>query len=316
MSEPPRVVHSSDESTAGALPKSVARAGRRAEKPQPSPHAHRFRTATAVLVGFAVGAIIVAVAVAVASTKSTPKAAAWSTWAPPDSGTQGATEIAEHVAPYYRISGTDQLDVVTVVNLESAAAAAAQAQAEAQGTTTPPANGLQVAVKPNASSSSVSLLNGNTIAYNLCGIGTKNCAIGVGTPSTSQLLLLRREALELALYTFHYIRGVENVLAILPPGRSQTTSTLTKNLPTSDSPSIGKPLNIGVLFDHEELAPLLRLPLAGTLPEQFPPTVSEMPKAPETPLVDQVTAHGLFSEQLQQAQDGSSLIVLGPLPPQ
>ena len=40
-----------------------------------------------------------------------------------------------------------------------------------------------------------------------------------------------------------------------------------------------------------------------------------MPKAPEAGLVDQVTARGLFSEQLQQAQDGSSLIVLDPLPP-
>jgi hypothetical protein len=33
-------------------------------------------------------------------------------------------------------------------------------------------------------------------------------------------------------------------------------------------------------------------------------------------LVDQVTARALFSEQLQQAQDGTSLIVLDPLPPQ
>ncbi len=84
----------------------------------------------------------------------------------------------------------------------------------------------------------------------------------------NRLLLLRREALELALYTFHYIHGVENVLAILPPGRSQTTSTLTRTLPTSDSPSVGKPLDIGVLFDHQELAPLLKLPLTLTLPEQ------------------------------------------------
>ncbi len=41
-----------------------------------------------------------------------------------------------------------------------------------------------------------------------------------------------------------------------------------------------------------------------------------MPNAPEAGLVDQLTARGLFSEQLQQAQDGSSLIVLNPLPPQ
>ena len=88
-----------------------------------------------------------------------------------------------------------------------------------------------MAVRPNPSSSAVSLLSGNTIAYNLCGIGGKNCAIGIGTPSSARLLLLRREALELALYTFKYVHGVQNVVAILPPGRSAQTSTLTKSLP-------------------------------------------------------------------------------------
>ena len=52
-------------------------------------------------------------------------------------------------------------------------------------------------------------------------------------------------------------------------------------------------------------------------PSSFPPTVPEMPwRDPEAGLVDQITAHGLFSERLEQAQDGSNLIVLDPLPPQ
>src|SRR5205823_2550110 len=108
-------------------------------------------------------------------------------------------------------------------------------------------SGLQVAVRTNPSSSAVSLLGGNTIAYNLCGIGGKNCAIGVGTPSTNRLLLLRREALELALYTFKYISSANNVVAILPPGHTQQTSRLSKKLPTSDS-TTKKPLDIAVLF--------------------------------------------------------------------
>jgi hypothetical protein len=161
----------------------------------------------------------------------------------------------------------------------------------------------------------VSLLGGNTIAFNLCGIGGRNCAIGSGTPSTARLLLLRREALELALYAFKYIHGVENVVAILPPGHAAQTSTLTKSLPTSNSSASSKLVNTAVLFERQALAPLLSHPLTYSLPEQFPPTVAEMPKAPEAGLVDQVTANGLFSEQVQQAQDGSSLIVLDPLPP-
>ena len=183
--------------------------------------------------------------------------------------------------------------------------------------TTPPAsNGLQIAVRPSPGSSAVSLLTGNTIAYNLCGFGGKNCAIGSGQPSSSRLLLLRREALELALYTFKYIGGTQNVVAILPPGRTQVTSTLSKKLPTSDNSSTSQPIDIAVLFERQELQPLLSQPLSSSLPEEVPPTVSEMPTAPEAGLVDQVTARGLFSEQLQQAQDGTRLIVLDPLPPQ
>ena len=77
-----------------------------------------------------------------------------------------------------------------------------------------------------------------------------------------------------------------------------------------------KPVDIAVLFVRQELSPLLKQPLAQILPEQTPPSVAEMAHAPEAGLVDQLTARGLFSEQLQQAQDGSNLIVLNPLPPQ
>jgi hypothetical protein len=75
-------------------------------------------------------------------------------------------------------------------------------------------------------------------------------------------------------------------------------------------------VDIAVLFVRQELSPLLSHPLSQILPEQSPPTVAQMPSAPEAGLVDQLTARGLFSEQLQQAQDGSNLIVLNPLPPQ
>jgi hypothetical protein len=174
-----------------------------------------------------------------------------------------------------------------------------------------------VAVRPSATSSQVRLLGGNTIAYNLCGIGAKNCAIGTGKPSTDRLLLLRRQALELALYTFKYLSGTDNVLAVLPPpGRTATTNTLSKQPPTSDASSTTKPVTIAVVFQRQELAPLLDHPLDLILPEEEPPTVAEMAKAPEADLVAQATARGLFSEQLQQAQDGSSLMILAPLPAQ
>lgn len=314
MSEQRPLIPSTDEHAVGtALPKSSV-GSRRFAPSTSSPHTHKFRTATAVLVGFAIGAIVIAVAVAIGGRRN-QQSGPWSSWAPPEGGTLGARDIADHVAPSYRISAVAQLAVVTVVNLESAATASAAGQAAANGSTSRPSSGLQVAVKPSPTSSAVSLLSGNTIAYNLCGIGGKNCAIGVGTPSTNRLLLLRREALELALYTFKYIGGIQNVVATLPPGHTQQTNTLTTRPPTADA-SIAKPLDVAVLFVRPELQPLLDQPLTDSLPEAFPPTVAQMPSAPEAGLVAQVTARGLFSEQLQQAQDGSNLIVLNPLPPQ
>ncbi|HWD74042.1 MAG TPA: hypothetical protein VG371_02820 [Solirubrobacteraceae bacterium] len=320
MTVPGRIFRSSDDGAlnAGVQAKTRGR-GRsklRAAPASTSPHSGKFRLVTAVLVGLAVGAIVVAAAIAVKGRPTSAAAKQWSQWSPTDTGTQGAREIADYIAPFYRISSLDQLALVTVVNLQSQAAAAAEQAAAANGSTTAPSSGLQVAVRPNPSSSAVSLLNGSTIAYNLCGIGGKNCAIGTGRSSQNRMLLLRREALELALYTFKYIGGTENVVAILPPGRTQVTSTLSKSLPTSDTSSTSQSIDIAVLFQRQELQPLLTQPLTATLPETIPPTVAEMPSAPEAGLVDQVTARGLFSEQLQQAQDGSNLIVLNPLPPQ
>jgi hypothetical protein len=318
MTERFGVVRSADDSAmdAGVNRAGRARSARGLRSEGSSPHAARFRSVTAVLVGLAVGALVIAGAIAVGGRPGTRAPAEWSQWSPPDPGALGARDIADFVAPFYRISSVDQLAVVTVVNLESAAAATAAQQAAANGTTSPASNGLQVAVRPSPTSSAVSLLGGNTIAYNLCGMRGKNCAIGVGGPSANRLLLLRREALELALYTFKYIPGTQNVVAILPPGHTQQTSILTKKLPTSDSSSTPKVIDIAVLFARPELQPLLTHPLSASLGEGPSPTVAQMAKGPDAGLVDQVTARGLFSEQLQTAQDGSSLIVLDPLPPQ
>lgn len=313
MTDAPLISHSA-EATGDRASKRSRWVGRQRAR---SPHAPRFRVATVILFGLAAAALVAAIVIGSSGRDSSSSSAQpWSLWKPTDSGNQGAREIADYLAPTYRISAANQLDVITVVNLESQAAQEAAAQAQANGTTASAQSGLQVAVRPSASSSQVRLLGGNTIAYNLCGIGAKNCAIGTGKPSSERLLLLRRQALELALYTFKYLGATDNVLAVLPPGHTQTTNTLSKRLPTSDASASTKPVTISVLFQRRELAPLLDHPLDQILPEQEPPTVAQMAKAPEANLVAQATARGLFSEHLQQAQDGSSLMVLAPLPAQ
>jgi hypothetical protein len=308
---PKQPVRAADEHAADApLPAAVAVNRGRSAGSESSPHSQKFRAATATLVGVALGALVIALTILASSGGSGPSAK-WSSWKPLDNGTLGAREIADHIAPFYRISAVDQLAVVTVANISGSAAATTSTSASSSAAT-----GLQVAVRENPSSSAVSVLTGNTIGYNLCGIGAANCAIRAGTPSADRLLLLRREALELALYTFKYISGVQNVIAILPPGHA--AATLTAKPPSASKPA-SQSVDVAVLFLRDELKPWLNQPLSSTLPEQFPPPVPELSlwkQTTEAGLVDQITARGLFSEHVVQAQDGSKLIVLDPMPPQ
>jgi hypothetical protein len=273
-----------------------------------SPHASKFQVATITLVTVAICALLVAGAVIAGGNGSSTTSSHWSSWSPPDNGKLGATEIAEHVAPLYRQTSAQQLDVVTLMNVDNPNSA---------GTTT--GSGYEVAVDQGTSGSSslssLELLGGNTIAYDVCGIGGANCGLG-GTPSSDRLLLLRREALELALYTFKYISGIDNVIAVLPPGHTETTSTLSAQ-PPSGSATGSVPVTVAVLFVKQELQPWLDEPLSDTLAE-FPPAVSELPvwvKTEEAGLVDQVTERGLYSEKIASQQDGSDLLVLSSLPP-
>jgi len=313
------LVQATDEHVAEApMPSTLGLSGRSAR--EASPHSHRFRAATAMLVGIAIGAIVIALA-ALTSSNGT-SAQKWSSWSPADDGIQGAREIADHLAPLYRISGVNQLDIVTVSNLNnSSAATASSGTSGTSGSSgSPGSGGLQVAVRADPSSSAVSLISGNTIAYTLCGIGTSNCSIGAGTPSADRLLLLRREALELALYTFKYISNTQNVVAILPPGHTQPASTLSPKPPTSGAKGAGaQPVDLALLFLRDELKPWLDQPISDTFPEQFPPTVPELSlwkQTPEAALVAQITERGLFSEHISSTQDGTNLIVLDPEPPQ
>jgi hypothetical protein len=218
---------------------------------------------------------------------------AWSSWQPSQSGLAGAQEIADYVAPYYRATPATQLAIVTVVNLDN------------------PAAPVQVAVPGPISGSLLPLPAGNTIVYNLCGEGSTNCSIAAGTASPARLLLLDREALELALYTFKYIAGAQTVLALLPPGH--TTVHCGAVCTKSHRKPVTKPLNIAVVFERSELAPWLSQPLREALPDAIPPTPSAMPHSQGAELVSVLASHGTYSESTATAQDGSTIITLNGL---
>jgi hypothetical protein len=210
------------------------------------------------------------------------------------------TEIADHLAPDYRFSSSQQMNTITPISLS---------QSTAAGTTN--GSGLTIAVNTDSSGKTqkLALLNGKTVAYSVCGLGTKgDCALA-GTPTTARMMLLRREALELALYTFRYINGANNVVVVLPPGHDTVSA---------GSNSSQLPTTAAVAFDRAQLTPSLQLPLSRTL-TTVPPEVPQLPtwiKGPEANLVDQATKNSLFSSQVQAQQVGGQLLVLNQLPAQ
>ena len=210
LSDRNQIVSAVDDAAETSLPRAGSLARGRYAGGEPSPHSHKFLIATVALSVVAIAAIAISLSVLLSPSSHTTEAA-WSAWSPPDSGLAGERDIANEISPLYRASPASQLVLATVHNLSDT------------GTST------QLALR-DPTSGSLSAISGTSAVYTMCGLGP-SCSISTGTPSQARLLLLRREALELALYTFKYINGVDNVVAILPPGTSQQTSRLTSTPP-------------------------------------------------------------------------------------
>jgi hypothetical protein len=114
----------------------------------------------------------------------------------------------------------------------------------------------------------------------LCGEG-KNCSVP-GTPSVERTLLLHREAVELALYTFKYV-DTDGVVEFLPG-----TATARPNL--------------AFFFRRSEVEPFLSQPLRSTLPQT--------PRSRDAERVDRLALTHMYRFELQQAQSGGGLLVL------
>ncbi len=129
---------------------------------------------------------------AMATARPTAAAAgpAWSSWKPSTSGDAAATEIAVHVGRTYREPNGGQLVRVDGGPLQVAGVPLTVAQRDSVD-----------------AGGSVRLFEGKTLLYRLCGQG-KSCAISDGKPSLERHMLLRREALELALYSLRYMKGI------------------------------------------------------------------------------------------------------------
>jgi hypothetical protein len=243
------------------------------------PHASRFHFVTGALVAVGVAAVAAAVLFVMAPVDTTVDGGArWAPWKPVSRGLDsGAREIADHVARRYRAPGGEQLVAVTGGPMEIQGLPMTIAKRDS------PADG-----------GNISLFEGRGVLYRLCGLGEK-CAIDTGTATPERHLLLRREALELALYTFHDLDDVEHVVVFLPPKK-------------------GKDPSQALHFRRGDVRRELARPLQATLPGPVP-TAATVDRSRDAPFVQRFTIANLFRFSLTQGnQDANVFLVLEPIP--
>jgi hypothetical protein len=249
----------------------------------PSKYRSRFGFIVGALIGVALAALGLGAILAFDASEKGTVADGWSTWHPSGKDEQDVTQqIARHVGVKYRLGDADQLVVVQSSPMKLAD------------------RPLGVAVRTAAVGGDIELIDGHGILYTLNGLG-KNGSIPGGTPSAERLLLLKREALELALYTFHYTDDVDMVVALLPPNPDDAAK----------APTLGKLPQIPALFYRPgDLRSELGVPLTSTLPERTPRPEQFKLEDPEARRVDALTRSNSFTATFQQGQDSSVFLVL------
>jgi hypothetical protein len=219
----------------------------------------------AAVVGAAIGGTIILAG------RSDRESSPWSDWRPTTPREFQTKAIASRVAAAYRLEDGRQLvDVLTGDPFPSVITEIAT-----------PEIGTGFGSKTRIYDPS------RTRMFILCGAG-KNCSVP-GIPSVERTQLLRREALELALYTFKYV-DTESVVEFLP-GRVKARP------------------NLAFFFRRDELDRFLSQPLRKTLPRNralFPADVDPI----EARRVDGLTLTHLYRFQLQPSQTGGGLLVL------
>jgi len=260
--------------------------GTRSDRARRSAYRARFALVyvlLAILAGGAVGAFAV-----LASRPEAAEPAKWSTWAPTGSEQAKARQIADRVSKRYRLASGQQLALALV----------GPAQVSAGGTDGGNIPVRAIAVRPDTSKgtaeeSDIDIFDArSSLTFVLCGLGA-NCSIKTGKPSEARHALLRRESLELALYTFKYVKDVDAVTVFLPPHPDGTTA------PTS------------VFLRKRDVKRELGRPLARTLAPSAP-RLGKM-SSRELAAVNRVTRPHLYQYEYQQAQDGSAVLVLAPV---
>ena len=210
----------------------------------PSPYRPRFGFVLGALIGVALVAIGIGVALAASGGSTDGGPRGWSAWKP-SAGDDAASGQADRRARRRRSTGS-------ATRTSSSPSTPSRSSSTAARSTSRCAR--------RAVGGDIELLDGNGVMYTLNGLGP-NGSIPGGKPSEERHLLLRREALELALYTFRYRSDVDMVVALLPPappekGEEEANATL--------------PPVQALFYRPGDLSGELGVPLAATIPTATP----------------------------------------------
>jgi hypothetical protein len=236
-----------------------------------SPFRTRFGFLWGVLAGVAVCALALAgLLLGTAKNDSGPPLARnWSDWQPSTSRMfAGAQEIAEHVSRQYQLNSGQQL-------------AAVQSGPMQYGP-----EPVGVAVQPRGGQ--VEILEGEALFYGLNVLDENDKSTDVHARDR----MLKREALELALYSFRYLDDVTMVTVALPPAETDDDTKQSR----------------AIFYRPGDLLPQLQVPLAKTLS----PTVPR-PKAlskAESARIDSLVLRNQFDSSIQPLDGRQRYFVL------
>jgi hypothetical protein len=203
------------------------------------------------------------------------RSAEWSQWRPDAQGLLGAHQIAQVVGPRYKGANGTQLVAV-----------------QEHG---PSVQGLHleaVGVRRVGESGQIDPYIGlfptnRTLIYAFCGLQS-NCSIDATTTVKEQIL--RREALELSLYAFKYLKNVDQVVSLVQTVKDGGTSA--------------------IFLRKDDLKAELDHPLRATLPRAIPRPASSPLDRREGAVVDALTLSNTFPAHYESLPDGDAILVL------
>ena len=286
---PARVFEDVEEPAATAAP----------EPAGPTPYRSRFGFALGALGGAGMIALIVLIALLTTGKQADDAtlAGGWSSWQPSTTDrTTGARQIAAHVGARYKRGDGSQLVQVLGGPLQVTVGSGVDRQSV----------GLDVIMRPE--NGGLQEISGeNAVMYILNGLGERG-SIRSGRPTKARGLLTRREGLELALYSFRYLEGVDMVVTMLPPPPQDTAADGTRSgQGTAEAAPEEAPM-LALFYRPGDLEPQLSVPLEYTLPPT--PPKPESFAGPEALRVNALTEQNVFQASFQQAQNSQTYLVL------